>query len=245
MAGRLAGKTAFITAAAQGMGQRRGARLRARGRAGLGDRRECAAAERARRQGRHPHAGAGRHRRGGHRQGGAGSRRHRRALQLRRHRAPRLDPRCAATKDWDQAFSVNVKSMFLVSRAFLPGMLKKRTRLDHQHGVGGLVHPRAAEPLRLRREQGRGDRPHQVDRRRLRRQGHPLQRHLPRARSTRRRCRDASTPSPTRCRRARISSRASRWGGSARSRTSRGSWCSSPRTNRCSRPATLIRSTGE
>ena len=27
--------------------------------------------------------------------------------------------------DWDQAFAVNVKSMYLVSRAFLPGMLKK------------------------------------------------------------------------------------------------------------------------
>jgi 2-keto-3-deoxy-L-fuconate dehydrogenase len=28
-------------------------------------------------------------------------------------------------KDWDQAFNVNVKSMYLVTRAFLPGMLKK------------------------------------------------------------------------------------------------------------------------
>src|SRR5574341_869848 len=31
----------------------------------------------------------------------------------------------ATPKDWDQAFAVNVKSMFLVTRAFLPGMLKK------------------------------------------------------------------------------------------------------------------------
>jgi 2-keto-3-deoxy-L-fuconate dehydrogenase len=31
----------------------------------------------------------------------------------------------ATVKDWDQAFSVNVRSMFLVSKAFLPGMLKK------------------------------------------------------------------------------------------------------------------------
>jgi 2-keto-3-deoxy-L-fuconate dehydrogenase len=31
----------------------------------------------------------------------------------------------ATSKDWDQAFAVNVKSMFLVSRAFIPGMLKK------------------------------------------------------------------------------------------------------------------------
>ena len=31
----------------------------------------------------------------------------------------------ATTKDWDQAFAVNVKSMFLVSKAFIPGMLQK------------------------------------------------------------------------------------------------------------------------
>jgi len=31
----------------------------------------------------------------------------------------------ATPGDWDQAFAVNVKSMFLVSRAFIPGMLKK------------------------------------------------------------------------------------------------------------------------
>ena len=32
----------------------------------------------------------------------------------------------ASAKDWDQAMSVNVRSMFLVARAFLPGMLKKQ-----------------------------------------------------------------------------------------------------------------------
>ena len=31
----------------------------------------------------------------------------------------------ATSKDWDQAFAVNTKSMFLVSKAFIPGMLKK------------------------------------------------------------------------------------------------------------------------
>src|SRR6185503_4234346 len=31
----------------------------------------------------------------------------------------------ASVKDWDQALAVNVKSMFLVSKAFIPGMLKK------------------------------------------------------------------------------------------------------------------------
>jgi len=32
----------------------------------------------------------------------------------------------ATLKDWEQAFAVNVRSMFLVSRAFLPGMLRKQ-----------------------------------------------------------------------------------------------------------------------
>ena len=32
----------------------------------------------------------------------------------------------ASVKDWDQAFAINVKSMFLVSRAFLPGMVKRQ-----------------------------------------------------------------------------------------------------------------------
>jgi 2-keto-3-deoxy-L-fuconate dehydrogenase len=31
----------------------------------------------------------------------------------------------AAAKDWDLGFNVNVRSMFLVTKAFLPGMLKK------------------------------------------------------------------------------------------------------------------------
>ena len=31
----------------------------------------------------------------------------------------------ATSKDWDQAFAVTVKSMFLVSKAFIPGMLRK------------------------------------------------------------------------------------------------------------------------
>lgn len=32
----------------------------------------------------------------------------------------------ASPRDWDTAFNVNVKSMYLVTRAFLPGMLKKQ-----------------------------------------------------------------------------------------------------------------------
>ena len=37
--------------------------------------------------------------------------------------------------DWDFSFDLNVKSMHRMITAFLPGMLKKRQRLDHQHVV--------------------------------------------------------------------------------------------------------------
>src|SRR3954469_8851257 len=125
MAGRLAGKTAFITAAAQGMGQaaalafaHEGARVWAtdvnaqqlkamEGRDGIRTREldvtdEPAIARIA------PEGGdidvlfncAG-----------------------IVHNGSILD---ASPRDWDQAFSVNVRSMFLVARAFLPGMLKKQ-----------------------------------------------------------------------------------------------------------------------
>ena len=125
MAGRLAGKTAFITAAAQGMG--RGAALafaREGAKVWATDMNASALGELEGKEGiqtRGPRC----HRRERRSQKVAPrSRRRRRALQLRRHRAPRHDPRRHA-KDWDQAFAVNVKSMYLVSRAFIPGMLKK------------------------------------------------------------------------------------------------------------------------
>src|SRR5712692_4176910 len=38
---------------------------------------------------------------------------------------------------------------------------KPRRRLDHQHGLDRLVDQRRAEPLRLRRDQGRDHRAHQ------------------------------------------------------------------------------------
>jgi 2-keto-3-deoxy-L-fuconate dehydrogenase len=52
------------------------------------------------------------------------------------------------------------------------------------------------------------------------------------ARSTRLRCRTASTPTPTRWRRARPSSRASRWAGSRVAEEIAPWWCSWPATNR-------------
>ena len=125
MAGRLAGKTAFITAAAQGMGQaaalafaREGARVWATdinaqqlkgmdGKDGIRTRAldvtdEAAIARIAQEVGDidvlFNCAGIV-------------------------HNGSILE---ATVKDWDQAFAVNVRSMFLVTRAFLPGMLKKQ-----------------------------------------------------------------------------------------------------------------------
>jgi 2-keto-3-deoxy-L-fuconate dehydrogenase len=125
MAGRLAGKTAFITAAAQGMGQaaalafaRQGASVWAtdvnaqqlkamEGRDGIRTRQldvtdEAAIARIAQEVGDidvlFNCAGIV-------------------------HNGSILE---ASPRDWDQAFSVNVRSMFLVARAFLPGMLKKQ-----------------------------------------------------------------------------------------------------------------------
>jgi 2-keto-3-deoxy-L-fuconate dehydrogenase len=124
MAGRLAGKSAFVTAAAQGMGRaaalafaREGARVWAtdmnaallsdlEGKDGIRTRvldvtDEAAIAKVAREAGD--------------------------AEVLFNcagivHHGSILD---ATPKDWDQAFAVNVKSMYLVSRAFIPGMLKQ------------------------------------------------------------------------------------------------------------------------
>jgi len=124
MAGRLAGKTAFITAAAQGMGNaaalafaREGAKVWAtdvsdkvkalEGKEGIRTRQldvtdEAAIANVAKEVGDidvlFNCAGIV-------------------------HNGSILD---ASVKDWDQAFGVNVRSMFLVSKAFLPGMVKKQ-----------------------------------------------------------------------------------------------------------------------
>jgi 2-keto-3-deoxy-L-fuconate dehydrogenase len=123
MAGRLAGKIAFITAAAQGMGRgaaaafaREGARvwatdINAQGLASLKgegietrvlDVTDAAAVDKLARE--------------------VGD------IDVLFncagivHHGAILD---ATSSDWDQAFAVNVKSMFLVSKAFLPGMLRK------------------------------------------------------------------------------------------------------------------------
>ena len=57
--------------------------------------------------------------------------------------------RLLATKDWDFSFDLNVKSMHRTIRAFLPGMLEHGRRLDRQHRLGRLLGARHPEPLRL------------------------------------------------------------------------------------------------
>ena len=43
-------------------------------------------------------------------------------------------------KDWDFSFDLNVKSMFRMCRAFLPGMLEAGQRKHHQHVFRSLQH---------------------------------------------------------------------------------------------------------
>jgi NAD(P)-dependent dehydrogenase (short-subunit alcohol dehydrogenase family) len=46
-----------------------------------------------------------------------------------------------APKDWDLGFDVNVKSMYLVTRAFLPGMLRKgRSSIINMSSVASSIH---------------------------------------------------------------------------------------------------------
>ena len=123
-------------------------------------------------------------------------------------------------EDWDFSFDLNVKSMHRTIKAFLPGMLSK--------GKGSIVNIAStvgaskAAPNRYvyARHQGRRRRPHQGGGHGFHRQGHPLQLHLPRhhpdavARRPHQGAR--ASRSAARTRRARCSSSASRWAGSAR-----------------------------
>lgn len=80
---------------------------------------------------------------------------------------------------WAFNLDLNMTAMYRMCRAFLPGMLA-RGRVDHQHRLGGLLGDRGAQPFRLWRDQGRGHRPDQGHRRRFHWPGHPLQCDLPR-----------------------------------------------------------------
>ena len=156
--------------------------------------------------------------------------------------------------EWDFSFVLNVRSMYLMIRAFLPKMLEhardRRRRIDHQHVLDRVLDQRRAEPLRLRRDKGGGDRADQIGGGRFHHAGHALQRDLPRHDRdpvARRAHRDAGRADGRRHRGGarRPLSSASRWAGSARPRKSRRSRSISPRTNLRSRPARSTSSTAD
>ena len=175
MAGRLAGKVALLTAAAAGIGRgtaeafaREGARVIATDIdvAGLaGPRRRQA-------QARRPLDRGGRGAR-------ARDRADRHPLQLRRLRPPRNGPHHLGRR-----LGLLVRPQRQVDAPHDPrlsaGHAGEGQGLDRQHRLRRLLGARHPQPLRLRRLEGRGDRPHQVGGGRLHPQGRALQRHLPR-----------------------------------------------------------------
>ena len=173
MGGRLAGKTALITAAGQGIGQATragdGARRRARSTRPTSTP-SCSTAFTRRRERHHAARST--------------------CSTTRPSRAtfdelPPLDVlfNCAGyvhngtildctPKDWDFSFNLNVRAHVRGD----PGGAAEDARAaraggraqHHQHGVGRRLDQGPAQPLRLRREQGGRDRPDQGGRRRLR-----------------------------------------------------------------------------
>jgi 2-keto-3-deoxy-L-fuconate dehydrogenase len=126
MAGRLTGKTAFITAAAQGMGQAAALRFAAEGaRVWASDINAQQLKAIDGRDGIRTRVldvtDEGAIARVAHEVGDIDVLFNCAGIV---HNGSILD---ASLKDWDQAFSVNVRSMFLVARAFLPGMLKRKS----------------------------------------------------------------------------------------------------------------------
>ena len=80
-------------------------------------------------------------------------------------KAPLAD---TTTAEWDRQLRVNLTGPFLLSRRVVPGMARTRLRTCRAHRVERRHHRsrrRAAAAARVRRVEGRGDGPRQVDRR--------------------------------------------------------------------------------
>ena len=107
-----------------------------------------------------------------------GDRRAGRAVQLRRPRPRRQHPRMPGIRLGLRHGPE--RQVHAPHDPRLPaGHARTRRRFHHQHVLGRLQRQGRAQPLRLRRVQGRRDRPDQGGGRRLRGARHPLQRHLP------------------------------------------------------------------
>ena len=182
MTGRLEGKRALVTAAAQGIGRATALAFAAEGASVLAtDIAEDKLSDLAEAFDRDPTAR--RHRSRGDRGAGRRAAAGRYPVQLRRVCASRHDPRRAARR---LGFLVRAQRALDVSddprlSAENAGACEddRGQRVDHQHGLDRLLGQRRAEPLRLWRDQGRGDRADQVGGGRFHHAGHPLQRDLP------------------------------------------------------------------
>jgi Dehydrogenases with different specificities (related to short-chain alcohol dehydrogenases) len=83
-------------------------------------------------------------------------------------------------EDWAFSFNLNVRAMYVAIRAALPAMLAHHEASgpgeDPQPGFHRWVDQGIAQPVRVRRVEGRRDRPHEIGGCRLRAARHPLQR---------------------------------------------------------------------
>ena len=244
MGGRLAGKSALITAAGQGIGTRDGAGDGARRRAGARDRhrlRSCSTRLPARRTSARARLDVlddaavtktieSRCRRC-------------RSCSTAQATSTTAPSSTARPKDWEFSFNLNVRAMYMT--------IQCSAAEDARHqktGAGSIINmasiARSIKGLPNRfvygTTQGGRHRPDQGRGRRFRRQGHPLQRDRAGHRRHAVAGRSGSTLPRTRWRRARSSSPASRWDGSRRPRKSRRWSCSSRPTSRHSSPATSI-----
>ena len=136
MSERLADKTAFVTAAGQGIGRATALAFAAEGADGDRHRRRTRRrlrdiASDAIRTARLDVLHAARHRSGRRADAGPVDILFNCAGFV--HQGTMLE---ATEAEWDFAFDLNVRSMFRTIRAFLPGMLARGGGVDRQHGLG-------------------------------------------------------------------------------------------------------------
>ena len=216
----LNGKTVLITAAGQGIGRATRAGLRPRRRQGhrhrhqRGRPRELAGQANVTTRHLDVLDTSGRQRRV------CRDRRDRRAVQLRRLRPCRLDPRDERRRSGLRLRPQRQARCSARSAPCCPACSSAAAARSSTCPRSPAVDQGRAQPLRLWRDQGGRHRADQGGRRRLCRQGHPLQRDLPGHGREPVAARSACRRRATTRRRAPPSSRASRWAGSARPRRS-------------------------